>query len=74
MASSYASSIMSTWSSRTPSSEDIAKMYKNYLETPFVPSKTAIKHSEYGVCNNQNWRWTSQVGGEMRRWIKAYPS
>ncbi|ORX35222.1 putative component of serine palmitoyltransferase [Kockovaella imperatae] len=59
VASSYASSIRSSWSSRSSSSEDIAKRYENYLETPFVNTTTTIKHSEYGVCTNPNWRWTS---------------
>lgn len=58
--SSYASSILS--SSREASSEDIAKVYRDYLETPFVKIKTSVKHSEFGHCNNPNWRWTSQVG------------
>ena len=55
--SSYASSVIS---SREASSEELAKMYKNYLEKPFVNVKTAIKHSEFGHDNNPNWRWTSQ--------------
>lgn len=58
--SSYASSV-GGGGSRQPSSEELAKMYKNYLETPFVSTKQTIKHSEYGHCNNPNWRWTSQV-------------
>jgi serine palmitoyltransferase len=32
-----------------------------YLEKPFVQTKSTIKHSEFGHCNNPNWRWTSQV-------------
>ena len=59
--SSYASSISSvSISSRQGSSEDVAKMYKNYLEKPFVTTKSTVKHSEFGHCNNPNWRWTSQ--------------
>lgn len=57
--SSYASSVGS--GSRQASSEELAQVYKNYLETPFVSTKQTIKHSEYGHCNNPNWRWTSQV-------------
>jgi serine palmitoyltransferase len=57
--SSYASSVMG--GSREASSEELAEVYKNYLETPFVSTKQTIKHSEYGHCNNPNWRWTSQV-------------
>lgn len=55
--SSYASSIIS---SREASSEELAKVYKNYLERPFVNTKSTVKHSEFGHCNNPNWRWTSQ--------------
>lgn len=55
--SSYASSVIS---SRTASSEELAKVYKNYLERPFVGTNSPIKHSEFGHCNNPNWRWTSQ--------------
>ncbi|OCF40050.1 serine palmitoyltransferase [Kwoniella heveanensis CBS 569] len=58
--SSYASSIVSGTSSRFTSSEDIAKVYENYLEKPFVQTKSTIKHSEFGHDNNPNWRWTSQ--------------
>ncbi|KAK8861640.1 hypothetical protein IAR55_002463 [Kwoniella newhampshirensis] len=59
--SSYASSIMSGTSSGTEmSKEDIALMYKDYLEKPFVQTKSTIRHSEFGHCNNPNWRWTSQ--------------
>ena len=58
--SSYASSVGD--GSRQASSEELAKLYKNFLETPFVNTKQTIKHSEYGHCNNPNWRWTSQVG------------
>ena len=61
--SSYASS--SSSGSRSGSSEDIAKYYKNYLEKPFVHSKSTIKHSEFGHCNNPNWRWTSQVSSSL---------
>lgn len=57
--SSYASSVRGA--SREASSEELAEAYKNYLETPFVFTKQVIKHSEYGHCNNPNWRWTSQV-------------
>lgn len=57
--SSYASSVRG--GSREASSEELAEVYKNYLETPFVATKQTIKHSEYGHCNNPNWRWTSQV-------------
>ena len=57
--SSYASSVRGA--SREASSEELAEAYKNYLETPFVSTKQTIKHSEYGHCNNPNWRWTSQV-------------
>jgi serine palmitoyltransferase len=57
--SSYASSVRG--GSRQTSSEELAQAYKNYLETPFVSTKQVIKHSEYGHCNNPNWRWTSQV-------------
>lgn len=56
--SSYASSVVS---SRTASSEELAKVYKDYLEKPFVNTKSTVKHSEFGHCNNPNWRWTSQV-------------
>ena len=35
-------------------------MYRNYLEKPFVTTKAMMKHSEFGHCNNPNWRWTSQ--------------
>lgn len=56
--SSYASSIVS---SREASVEELAKMYKNYLEKPFVTTKSLFKHSEFGHCTNPNWRWTSQV-------------
>jgi serine palmitoyltransferase len=58
---SYASSVMSTDGSRQPSSEDVAKVFRTFLETPFVQTKSTIKHSEFGHCNNPNWRWTSQV-------------
>lgn len=58
--SSDASSVAS--GSRQASSEELAKLYQNFLETPFVSTKQTIKHSEYGHCNNPNWRWTSQVG------------
>jgi serine palmitoyltransferase len=58
--SSYASSIVSS-PSRQASSEEIAKVYRHYLEQPFVTTKSTIKHSEFGHCNNPNWRWTSQV-------------
>ncbi len=60
--SSYASSVIS---SRTASSEELAKVYKNYLEKPFVSTKSAVKHSEFGHCNNPNWRWTSQVSDHL---------
>jgi len=61
--SSYASSASSGssfGSSRKCSEEELAKMYKDYLEKPFVQTKGNIKHSEFGHCNNPNWRWTSQ--------------
>ncbi|WWD16443.1 hypothetical protein CI109_100869 [Kwoniella shandongensis] len=59
--SSYASSIVSgSTSGREMSKEDIALVYKDYLEKPFVQIKSNIKHSEFGHCNNPNWRWTSQ--------------
>ncbi|WRT65767.1 uncharacterized protein IL334_002716 [Kwoniella shivajii] len=58
--SSYASSIVSGTSSTFTSNEDIAEVYRNYLEKPFVSTKSTIKHSEFGHCNNPNWRWTSQ--------------
>jgi len=35
-------------------------MYAQYLEKPFVSTKSMMKHSEFGHCNNPNWRWTSQ--------------
>ncbi|WVR03753.1 hypothetical protein IAU60_000748 [Kwoniella sp. DSM 27419] len=57
--SSYASSVTSG-TSRQHSSEDFAKAYENYLEKPFVQTKSTIKHSEFGHDNNPNWRWTSQ--------------
>jgi serine palmitoyltransferase len=57
--SSYADSVRT--GSRASSEEELAEAYKNYLETPFVSTKQTIKHSEYGHCNNPNWRWTSQV-------------
>lgn len=66
--SSYASSVAGGGGSRQASSEEIAKVYENYLETPFVSTKQTIKHSEYGHCNNPNWRWTSQV-----RSVQAIP-
>ncbi|WWC88084.1 uncharacterized protein L201_002988 [Kwoniella dendrophila CBS 6074] len=63
-ASSYASSIISGTASSLDKSNltsaDIAKIYENYLEKPFVNTKSTIKHSEFGHCNNPNWRWTSQ--------------
>ncbi|EIW69012.1 hypothetical protein TREMEDRAFT_44257 [Tremella mesenterica DSM 1558] len=55
--SSYASSISST---RHPSAEDVAQLYKDYLDKPFVNIKSTFKHSEFGHDNNPNWRWTSQ--------------
>ncbi|WVW80222.1 hypothetical protein I302_102200 [Kwoniella bestiolae CBS 10118] len=61
--SSYASSIISGThmiDKTNLTSEDIAKVYENYLEKPFVNTKSTIKHSEFGHCNNPNWRWTSQ--------------
>ncbi|WWC96837.1 hypothetical protein V866_003712 [Kwoniella sp. B9012] len=61
--SSYASSIISgtyMMENQHLTSEDIAKVYENYLEKPFVNTKSTIKHSEFGHCNNPNWRWTSQ--------------
>ncbi|WWC68546.1 uncharacterized protein I206_102475 [Kwoniella pini CBS 10737] len=60
--SSYASSIIngSIVDKQHLSSEDIARVYENYLEKPFVYTKSTIKHSEFGHCNNPNWRWTSQ--------------
>jgi serine palmitoyltransferase len=64
--SSYASSSSSSGSftgassSNSSSSEELAKMYKDYLEKPFVNIKQVIKHSEFGHDNNPNWRWTSQ--------------
>ncbi|ORY24074.1 component of serine palmitoyltransferase putative [Naematelia encephala] len=58
--SSYASSVMSGMSSRQASSEELAKLYKDYLVKPFVNTKSTIKHSEFGHDNNPNWRWTSQ--------------
>jgi len=63
--SSYASSVKS--GSSEASSEELAEAYKNYLETPFVSTKQTIKHSEYGHCNNPNWRWTSQVSWPATR-------
>ncbi len=65
--SSYTSSISSGIASNfgglngKPSPEELAKLYKNYLEKPFVTTKTTMRHSEFGHCNNPNWRWTSQV-------------
>lgn len=56
--SSYTSSDVS--SSRDMSSMELAKMYENYLEKPFVTTKSMMKHSEFGHDNNPNWRWTSQ--------------
>ncbi|TXT15773.1 hypothetical protein VHUM_00276 [Vanrija humicola] len=56
--SSYAST--SSTLSRSPSDEELARLYRNYLETPFVKIKTIFKHSEFGHDNNPNWRWTSQ--------------
>jgi len=59
--SSYASSATSISSgSRSGSNEELANIYKNYLEKPFVTTKSLVKHSEFGHCNNPNWRWTSQ--------------
>ncbi|OWZ27446.1 serine palmitoyltransferase [Cryptococcus neoformans AD2-60a] len=58
--SSYASSVISGTHSKDMTEEEIAKVYENYLEKPFVQIKTTIKHSEFGHCNNPNWRWTSQ--------------
>ncbi|WVO20262.1 uncharacterized protein IAS62_001555 [Cryptococcus decagattii] len=58
--SSYASSVISGTHSKDMTEEEIAKVYENYLEKPFVQTKTTIKHSEFGHCNNPNWRWTSQ--------------
>ncbi|KAL7424684.1 serine palmitoyltransferase component [Cryptotrichosporon argae] len=59
--SSYASSIGSLGSpSRSPSADELEKMYAGYLEKPFGNPKTVFKHSEFGHCNNPNWRWTSQ--------------
>ncbi|KAK6907432.1 serine palmitoyltransferase [Kwoniella mangroviensis CBS 10435] len=61
--SSYASSIISgtyMMENQHLTSEDIAKVYEDYLEKPFVNTKSTIKHSEFGHCNNPNWRWTSQ--------------
>ena len=54
--SSYASSVTSI-----SSSEELGNAYSDYLEKPIVNVKSAIKHSEFGHCNNPNWRWTSQV-------------
>ncbi len=25
-----------------------------------MTTKSLVKHSEFGHCNNPNWRWTSQ--------------
>ncbi|OXG27403.1 serine palmitoyltransferase [Cryptococcus neoformans Bt15] len=58
--SSYASSVISGTHSKDMTEEEIAKVYENYLEKPFVQIKTTIKHSEFGHCNNPNWRWTNQ--------------
>jgi serine palmitoyltransferase len=70
--SSYASSVAG--GSRQASSEELAEVYKNYLETPFVSTKQTIKHSEYGHCNNPNWRWTSQVRLAVYVCISPYQS
>ncbi|KAL1410761.1 serine palmitoyltransferase component [Vanrija albida] len=56
--SSYAST--SSTLSRSPSDDELARLYRNYLETPFVKIKSIFKHSEFGHDNNNNWRWTSQ--------------
>lgn len=64
--SSYASSVISGTRPKDMTEEEIAKVYENYLETPFVQTKTTIKHSEFGHCNNPNWRWTSQVSTAAR--------
>lgn len=66
--SSYASSVISGTHSKDMTEEEIAKVYENYLEKPFVQTKTTIKHSEFGHCNNPNWRWTSQVSTAARVW------
>ncbi|ODN86580.1 serine palmitoyltransferase [Cryptococcus wingfieldii CBS 7118] len=59
--SSYASSIISgTHNKESVGVEEIAKVYEDYLETPFVQTQATIKHSEFGHDNNPNWRWTSQ--------------
>lgn len=56
--SSYASSTGSPV--RTPTDQEIHDMYDGYLTKPNVKVKTDYKHSEFGHCNNQNYRWTSQ--------------
>lgn len=58
---------MSLISSVASSNVDVKAFYDEFLEKPIggFPSgqlKPSIKHSEFGYCNNPNWRWTSQVG------------
>ncbi|WVO18660.1 hypothetical protein L204_106380 [Cryptococcus depauperatus] len=58
--SSYASSVVSGSQSSSLTPEEIAKVYEQYLDKPFVQTKNPIKHREFGHCNNPSWRWTSQ--------------
>lgn len=62
--SSYASS--SGTLSRQSSDDDIVleRMYKGYLDKPFVHTQLPYKHSEFGHCNNPNYRWTSAYNPE----------
>lgn len=60
--SSYASSYLST--GQPPSDEELEVMYKGYLTQPFSQASTLYKHSEFGFCNNPNYRWTSVYNPE----------
>ncbi|KAK4690029.1 serine palmitoyltransferase, partial [Tremellales sp. Uapishka_1] len=70
--SSY-SSYGSSGSSVHSSDEDVAKLYQNYLEKPFVVTKSTIRHTEFGHCNNPNWRWTSQYNSDEKLHVAAQP-
>jgi len=39
-------------------------MYQGYLTQPFTNINSQYKHSEFGHCNNPNYRWTSQYNPE----------
>lgn len=55
-------SSVSSFVSRSSSDDELvlARMYSGYLETPFVNTQSPYKHSEFGHCNNPNYRYQSQ--------------